>query len=138
MNPFTLTALLGACAVAAGCGTTESSAPSIAASAASVEAARSAGAPELDAVNLSEARSKLEKARALAAAGDDRGALRMAEQADVDAQLARAKAGSETRGSRSPSWRPACKRCATSSTVRPPSKPPARRPDPCMHFRSTP
>ena len=95
MNPFTLTALLGACAVAAGCGTTESSAPSIAASAASVEAARSAGAPELDSVNLSEARSKLEKARALAAVGDDRGALRMAEQADVDAQLARAKAGSE-------------------------------------------
>ncbi len=95
MNPFTLTALLGACAVAAGCGTTESSAPSIAAGAASVEAARSAGAPELDSVNLSEARSKLEKARALAAAGDDRGALRMAEQADVDAQLARAKAGSE-------------------------------------------
>ena len=95
MNPFTLTALLGACAVAAGCGTTESSAPSIAAGAASVEAARSAGAPELDAVNLSEARSKLEKARALAAVGDDRGALRMAEQADVDAQLARAKAGSE-------------------------------------------
>lgn len=95
MNPFTLTALLGACAVAAGCGTTESSAPSIAASAASVEAARSAGAPELDSVNLSEARSKLEKARALAAAGDERGALRMAEQADVDAQLARAKAGSE-------------------------------------------
>lgn len=95
MNPFTLTALLGACAVAAGCGTTESSAPSIAAGAASVEAARSAGAPELDSVNLSEARSKLEKARALAAAGDERGALRMAEQADVDAQLARAKAGSE-------------------------------------------
>ena len=95
MNPFTLTALLGACAVAAGCGTTESSAPSIAAGAASVEAARSAGAPELDAVNLSEARSTLEKARALAAVGDDRGALRMAEQADVDAQLARAKAGSE-------------------------------------------
>ncbi len=95
MNPFTLTALLGACAVAAGCGTTESSAPSIAAGAASVEAARSAGAPELDSVNLSEARSKLEKARALAAVGDDRGALRMAEQADVDAQLARTKAGSE-------------------------------------------
>ncbi len=95
MNPFTLTALLGACAVAAGCGTTESSAPSIAAGAASVEAARSAGAPELDSVNLSEARSKLEKARALAAAGDERGALRMAEQADVDAQLARTKAGSE-------------------------------------------
>ncbi len=95
MNPITLTALLCAVAVVAGCATPVSSAPSIAAGAASVEAARSAGAPELDAVDLSEARSKLEKARALAAAGDDRGAMRMAEQADVDAQLARAKAGSE-------------------------------------------
>ena len=95
MNPLTLTALLGACAVAAGCATTVSSAPSIASGAASIEAARSAGAPELDAVDLNEARNKLEKARALATAGDDRGAMRMAEQADVDAQLARAKAGSE-------------------------------------------
>ena len=95
-----LPALLGACALAglsliSGCATPVSSAPSIAAGAASVEAARSAGAPELDAIDLNEARSKLEKARALAAAGDDRGAMRMAEQADVDAQLARAKAGSE-------------------------------------------
>ena len=98
-NPH-LSALLGACALAGlgligGCSTPVSSAPSIAASAASMEAARSAGAPELDAVNLNEARSKLEKARALATAGDERGAMRMAEQADVDAQLARAKAGSE-------------------------------------------
>lgn len=95
-----LPALLGACALASlvafsGCGTPVSSAPSIASGTASVEAARSAGAPELDAVGLNEARNKLEKARALATAGDDRGAMRMAEQADVDAQLARAKAGSE-------------------------------------------
>lgn len=78
-----------------GCGTTVSPAPSIAAGAASVEAARSAGAPELAAVDINEARAKLEKARAMATAGDGEGAMRMAEQADVDAQLARAKAGSE-------------------------------------------
>ena len=87
---------LATCAIAlAGCGSTPSAAPSIAAGSASVEAARSAGAPELDAVDLNEARNKLERARALATAGDDRAAMRLAEQADVDAQLARAKAGSE-------------------------------------------
>ncbi len=96
MKTLILTTVLSACGIAVtGCGSTPSAAPSIAAGAASVEAARSAGAPELDAVDLSEARNKLEKARALATAGDDRGAMRLAEQADVDAQLARAKAGSE-------------------------------------------
>jgi hypothetical protein len=96
MKTLILTTVLATCAIAlASCGSAPSAAPSIAAGAASVEAARSAGAPELDAVDLNEARNKLEKARALAAAGDDRAAMRMAEQADVDAQLARAKAGSE-------------------------------------------
>ena len=96
MKTLILTTVLATCAVAlVSCGSTPSAAPSIAAGAASVEAARSAGAPELDAVDLNEARNKLEKARALAVAGDDRAAMRMAEQADVDAQLARAKAGTE-------------------------------------------
>ncbi len=95
-----LSALLGACALAglvvlSGCATPVSSAPSIASGTTSIEAARSAGASELDAVDLNEARNKLEKARALAAAGDHQGAMRMAEQADVDAQLARARTGSE-------------------------------------------
>ena len=95
-----LPALLGAGALAclalvSGCATPVSSAPSIASGATSIDAARSAGAPELDAVDLNEARNKLEKARALATAGDDQGAMRMAEQADVDAQLARARAGAE-------------------------------------------
>ncbi len=97
MKTLALTSFLlaaGALAVA-GCASSVSPAPSIAAGAASVEAARSAGAPELAAVNINEARTKLEKARALATAGDEVGAMRMAEQADVDAQLARAKAGSE-------------------------------------------
>jgi len=96
MKTLILTTVLATCGIAVtGCGSTPSAAPSIAAGAASVEAARSAGAPELDAVDLNEARNKLEKARALATAGDERGAMRMAEQADVDAQLARARAGSE-------------------------------------------
>jgi hypothetical protein len=46
-------------------------------------------------VELNEARTKLERARALAQTGKNREAIRMAEQADADAQYARAKAGSE-------------------------------------------
>jgi hypothetical protein len=91
-------AALNVCASAfalAGCGNTPSAAPSIAAGTASLDAARAAGAPEMAAVEINEARSKLDRARVLSAAGDDRGAMRLAEQADVDAQLARAKAGSE-------------------------------------------
>jgi len=61
----------------------------------SLESARAAGAPELAAVEIGDARSKLEQARALAQAGRPRDAIRMAEQADADAQLARARAGSE-------------------------------------------
>lgn len=96
MKTLFLATLLASGALAVtGCAHTPSPAPSIAASAASVEAARSGGAPELASAELNEARSKLERARALAAAGDERGAIRLAEQADVDAQLARARAGSE-------------------------------------------
>ncbi len=96
MNTLILSTLLASVALAvAGCANPPSPAPSIAASSASVEAARSAGAPELAAVELNEARNKLERARAAATAGDERSAIRLAEQADVDAQLARAKASSE-------------------------------------------
>lgn len=86
--------LLAALSLAA-CASTPSPAPAIAAGTASVEAARSAGADELAAVDINEARRQLERARLLAQSGDERGAIRMAERADVDAQLARAKAGSE-------------------------------------------
>lgn len=89
------TLLIAGISVLAGCGTTASPAPFIAAGSSSVEAARSAGAPELAATELNDARAKLERARALATAGDEQGATRLAEEADVDAQLARAKAGSE-------------------------------------------
>lgn len=94
-TPILATLLAAGTLAAAGCANTPSPAPSIAAGSASVEAARSAGAPELAAVELNEARGKLDRARVMAAAGDERGAVRLAEQADVDAQLARAKAGSE-------------------------------------------
>jgi chromosome segregation ATPase len=81
--------------VLSACASDPSAAPALAASAASLEAARSSGAPELAASELNEARSKLERARALAQAGRNKEAVRMAEQADVDAQLARARTGSE-------------------------------------------
>jgi hypothetical protein len=77
------------------CSSTPSPEPALAAGTASVEAARSSGAPELASVEINNARSKLEKARLLAQAGKQKEAIRMAEQADVDAQLARARAGSE-------------------------------------------
>ncbi len=69
--------------------------PAIASATASVDAARASGASELAAVELNSARSKLDRARALAQSGDTRAAMRLAEEADVEAQLARAKAGSE-------------------------------------------
>ena len=81
--------------VLAGCASEPPVAPALATSTASLDAARSAGAPELAAAELNEARTKLERARTLAQAGRNREALRMAEQADVDAQLARARASSE-------------------------------------------
>ncbi len=86
--------LLGGLALVA-CASTPSPTPSIAAGAASIEAARADGASELAAVDINNARTKLDRARALAQAGNELGAMRMAEQADVDAQLARAKSGSE-------------------------------------------
>ncbi|MDO9314856.1 MAG: DUF4398 domain-containing protein [Burkholderiaceae bacterium] len=96
MKTLILATLVASGALAlTGCANAPSPAPSMASTSASIEAARSAGAPELAAAELNEARSKLERARALAAAGDERGAIRLAEQADVDAQLARARAGSE-------------------------------------------
>jgi len=77
------------------CASAPSAAPALAASAASVEAARAANAAELAAVDMNAAREKLQRARALAQNGQPREAISLAEQADVDAQLARARAGSE-------------------------------------------
>ncbi len=86
--------LLCAGALAA-CASTPAPTAALAAGAASYEAARSAGAPEFAAAELNNARTKLERARALAQSGNNREAIRLAEQAEVDAQLARAMAGSE-------------------------------------------
>lgn len=85
----TLVLLLAACA------STPPAAPSIETSAASVDAARSAGATDLAAVDLNNARTKLDRARALSQAGNQREATRLANEADVDAQLARARANAE-------------------------------------------
>jgi len=100
MKPFPLRLprpLVGLLALALldGCSSTPPAAPAIAVGAASLEAARSAGAPEYAATELNDAMAKLERARSLARAGDSVAALRWAEQADVDAQLAHARAGSE-------------------------------------------
>lgn len=81
--------LLGACAHS------PPPAPVIAAGAASIEAARASGAPELAPVALNEARVKLQRAQALAQAGKEQDAVRLAQQADADAQLARAQAAAE-------------------------------------------
>jgi len=90
LRPVWLAAgLLGACAHA------PPPAPFIAAGTASIEAARASGAPELAPVALNEARIKLQRAQALAQAGNAQEAIRLAQEADVDAQLARAQAGAE-------------------------------------------
>lgn len=89
-----LSGLLGAALLAA-CATQPPATNALAASATAVEVARSAGAPEYAAVELNAARTKLERARVLAQAGRNLEAIRMAEEADADAQLARAKAAAE-------------------------------------------
>lgn len=84
---------LSAIELIAACASVPSAAPAIAAGAASIEAARASGAADYAAVYLSTAQSKLDRAQVLAHAGSHRDARRMAEQADVDAQFARALAG---------------------------------------------
>ncbi len=90
-----LAAALAAAALLIGCASDPNAAPAITAGAAAFETARSSGAPEYAASELDQARGKLERARALAQAGKNREAIRMAEQAELDSQLARATAGSE-------------------------------------------
>jgi hypothetical protein len=84
-----------ALAALAACSSGPPPAPALAVGASSIEAARSSGAPELAAVELNSARNKLERARALAQSGKNHEAVALAEEADADAQLARARAGSE-------------------------------------------
>lgn len=86
---------LALAALFAACSSTPSASPALAASTSSLEAARASGAAELAPSELNTATTKLERARMLAQRGDNVAAIRLAEQADVDAQAARAKASSE-------------------------------------------
>ncbi len=94
MKRFQNLGFLSTLALAA-CSSTPSPDPALAAGAASVEAARAAGAPELAPVEMGSALTRLERARALANAGQREEAMRWAEQAQADALLARALADSE-------------------------------------------
>lgn len=86
-----------ALAVLAGCASQRAAEaePALAAGAASLEAARAAGAPEYAPVLLDAASAKLERAQLLLSHGDARQARQLAQEADLDAQLARASAGAE-------------------------------------------
>lgn len=89
-----LPALLTAGMLAA-CASGPQPASFIAAGNASLEAARASGASELAPLPLEDARTKLQRAQVLAQAGNKEDAVRLAQQADVDAQLARAQASAE-------------------------------------------
>jgi uncharacterized sporulation protein YeaH/YhbH (DUF444 family) len=88
-------AALAAAALLAGCASPPPTEPALTTSAKALDTARSAGAQEYATAELAVANSKLEQARTLAAAGKAREALRLAEQAEVDAQYARAHAATE-------------------------------------------
>ena len=89
--------LAGACAVAAlaGCSSPPVPKPQLAVGQASVEAAQTAGAGELAPVELNRAREKLALAQAAVKDKKYEQARVLAEQADVDAQVARTRAGAE-------------------------------------------
>jgi hypothetical protein len=91
-------ALLAAALLAgtlAGCSSTSASKQQLALGSASIEAAQGAGAGEPGMPDLAQARDKLARAEAAARSGDKVKAARLAEEADVDAQVARTKATSE-------------------------------------------
>jgi hypothetical protein len=94
MHRSLLTAALLSLTLAA-CSTQPRPDAALAASSASVDAARSAGAGELSPQTLQQAQVKLTRARLLAQSGQPREALRLAEQAQADAELARAQAASQ-------------------------------------------
>ena len=77
---------------AAGCATTPIPNERIAVAKASVQRAEQSGAPELAPVEMATARDKLSRAEKAAADRDAQPATELAEQANVDAQLAEATA----------------------------------------------
>jgi hypothetical protein len=77
---------------AAGCATTPIPNEKIAVAKASVQRAEQSGAPELAPVEMAQARDKLQRAEKAAAARDAQPATDLADQANVDAQVAEATA----------------------------------------------
>jgi hypothetical protein len=92
-NDLKYAALCAAIALsAAGCVTTPVPNEKIAVAKSSVQRAEQSGAPELAPVEMAAARDKLTRAEKAAADHDARPATELAEQANVDAQLAEATA----------------------------------------------
>jgi hypothetical protein len=92
LSPLATSAALIALVTAAGCATTPIPNEKIAVAKASLQHAEQSGAPELAPVEMSEARGKLARAEKAAADHDAQPATQLAEQANVDAQLAEATA----------------------------------------------
>jgi hypothetical protein len=91
----TLLGLVAVSVVAVACATAAAPTGELALGTASVEAARSAGAPEFAPHEIEVADAKLLEARDLTREGRNAEARRLAEQAHVDAQAAQARAGAE-------------------------------------------
>ena len=87
-------AVLCAAALAA-CSTTTVPTEQIALGNASIEAAQAAGAGQPGQPDLMQARDKLARAQAAARAGDNVKAMRLAEEADVDAQVVRSRVAAD-------------------------------------------
>jgi hypothetical protein len=93
LSPFAKGATMGiALMTAAACATTPIPNEKIAVAKASLQHAEQSGAPELAPVEMSQARDKLSLAEKAAADHDAQPATQLAEQANVDAQLAEATA----------------------------------------------
>jgi len=91
---FKLAALASATALLAACASTPPPTAQVAVSAAAVNHAAGAGAPELAPVEMRLARDKLQRANVAMTTKDYGQALALAQEAQVDAQLAEAKAHS--------------------------------------------
>jgi hypothetical protein len=93
LSPFAKSATMGiALMTAAACATTPIPNEKIAVAKASLQHAEQSGAPELAPVEMSQARDKLSLAEKAVADHDAQPATQLAEQANVDAQLAEATA----------------------------------------------
>lgn len=100
MSVLRLSLSVLAVAVLAGCGSSRPSAevvaPTVRASQTAADQADQAGAGQYAALELRTARQKVQQAQAALDAGDTDVALRLAEQAEVDAELAETRARAAT------------------------------------------